>query len=199
MKNFGFITGLSSCKAGDATQCNDPNEPDISSAVYRFTQQGQKQTISQDDINGIQYLYGQYQLPFQTTGEYALNFTERNTLREYRLVEESLGFLTPERRMSIAKQTKALIGFSENKSKKPLQQMYDEFIGRMDRQTGGMSVDALIIQRDTLLKGIYTAHRTKEDVQNGYSTMDIGFIDYTINRQLNLWNKTIDALGSNRN
>lgn len=76
--------------------------------------------------------------------------------------------------------------------------MYDEFISKMDRQTSSLDIKGLKIQRMVLLLGIYSAHRTKEDAQRGYNTMDTSFIDYTIGRQLSLWQRTIDALGEYR-
>ncbi|MDX1959073.1 MAG: hypothetical protein SFU98_10910 [Leptospiraceae bacterium] len=199
MKNLGLLAGLTHCRAGEGEQSCSGTEPTSDSAMYRFTEPGKKQTISQDDSNGIQSIYGAYSLPFPKEGQYALNFTERAMIRDFRILESTLGYDDDLKRAEGYKFIKGLISYDERKSMKTFQEMYNDFYNKMQRQMVDADKETLLIQRDTLLIGIYQAQRAKEDLQKGIGQFEASFIDNSIQRQLELWKVTIDALGSNRN
>ncbi len=196
LKVAGQLAGLTSCAPGDTDlECNKMADPDAQSVLYKFPVFEKKEIISADDSNGIKALYGNFILPFPSSGPYALNEQERDIVQNLINIEYKLGYSKPEGRIQIAKQIDHLSKYSEYRSKKDLKKQYDEFMNAMQRQTATQSRDILKLQRDTLLMGIVTAVKTKEDVQNGYSSMDIGFIDYTINRHMELWRLTVDTIG----
>lgn len=196
LKILGQLAGLTSCSPGDRdSDCDKTGDPDTQSVLYKFPDFGKKESITPDDAAGIQALYGTFQLPFPDSGKYALNDQEREIVQDLLNLEYTLGYANPEGRRAIAKQLDHLAKYSEYRSKKDMKEQYDELMGIMQRQTPTMSREGLKIQRDLLLMGIVTATKTKEDVLNGYSSMDIGFIDYTIQRHMELWRMTIDRVG----
>ncbi len=199
LKNFGMTAGLSHCRIGDSeSECTKEKDPTSESVLHKFTLTGIKNSISTDDVNGIQSIYGVFALPFPSSGKYALNYEERTMLQSQKKMESIIGVTTPEGKKNMYRNLQMLTTYNSYKTKKDLREMYDEFISKMDRQTSSLDIKGLKIQRMVLLLGIYSAHRTKEDAQRGYNTMDTSFIDYTIGRQLSLWQRTIDALGEYR-
>ncbi|HMV41866.1 MAG TPA: hypothetical protein PK079_10795 [Leptospiraceae bacterium] len=196
LKILGQLSGLTSCSPGDRdSDCSKSGDPDMQSVLYKFPDFGKKEVITSDDISGIQTLYGTFNLPFPQTGPYALNDQERGIVQDLIDLENKLGYANPEGRKAIAVQLNHLAKYSEYRSKKDLKQQYDELMNIMQSQTPTLSIEGLKIQRDLLLMGIVTATKTKEDVMNGFSSMDIGFIDYTIQRHMELWRMTIDRVG----
>jgi hypothetical protein len=196
LKILGQISGLTSCSTGDKeSDCPRLGDPDELSVMHKFPKFGKKEFISQDDISGIKTLYGEFNLPFPSSGPYALNDQERGIVQDLINLEYKLGYSNPEGRKAIAKQLEHLVKYSEYRSKKDLKTQYDELFNKIKMQTSTLPREGLKIQRDLLLMGIVTATKTREDVSRGYSTMDIEFINYTIDKHLELWRMTIDRVG----
>ncbi len=197
MKTLGNLAGLTHCQSG-SPDCLQSEEPKPDSAMYRVSDTGKKETIAQDEVSGIQSIYGKFSLPFPVSGTYALTDSERKTLIDLIRMEETLGYATPEGRIALGEQLKTNIRYNKIKTGRELRIQFDEVHGMMKSQLSMFDENAKLLQRDLLIAGIYTAVRTKEDALRGYNTMDTGFIDYTIDRHMETFRLTIDSLGGVR-
>lgn len=197
LKAFGYLAGLGHCQTGEGvSDCNlkEGTDPTPSSVMHKFPQLGKKETISTDDINGIQSIYGTLNLPFPKEGKYALTYKDLDAIQEIIQLINQTGLGTDAAKQSSAKFFQSLTDYNYRKTNKTLREHYDEFIDLVRNQSPEFSKIELDAQRRFLTQGIFQAVMMKEDVQRGYLQLDIGFLDYTIQKHLELRNYTIDLL-----
>jgi len=200
MKVFGYISGLTNCGFGlTASECNSlGSEPTANSALYKFPEPGKIETINDDDVNGIQTIYGKSILPFDSSGIYSLTLDEQTKVNSYYALLQSLNLNNELGRIQLGSHLKTLADYNKYRTNKEQKEQYDSFYEGALRDTARMSIEQLQVQRDLFLIALVTASQMKEDALYGRNNLDPAFIDYTIQKHLDLWRITINRLGGNR-
>ena len=197
LKAFGYMAGLGHCKPGDtANDCQalTGTDPQQGSVMYKFPQTGRIDQITSDDIAGIQAIYGTFNLPFPTSGKYALTYGDMQSIQNYNELDAMAGNTTEEGRKRSGMFLDNLAAYNHKRTKRTLPDQYDEFYNMVKLQTPTFDKEDLEHQRELLTQGIVHAVKLKEDALKGYHAMDPNFIQSMIDRHLELRNMTIDAL-----
>jgi hypothetical protein len=197
-KAIGYISGLTHCRAGDRPEDCNLETSAQGEILQRLPEYEKESRVGVEEKNGLHSIYGAISMPFPSSGKYALNEEEFDYFIQLQEAENHLRLDSQEARRKINERLNDLVSYSEKKEGKKLREMYEEFASLIESQTSSLPVEGLLIQKRTLLGGIYAAVKTKEDIQEGRSDMSLDFVDYTISRQMALWNLTIDTLGENR-
>lgn len=199
LHDFGHIAGVEHCKIGDTeSMCSarlgnfwaDFTPRD---AMYRIPSYMEK--IAANDIQALQKLYGILNLPFPADGKYALNEEDMQNVIAQIELENMAGLGSIEGRKKAGEYLAALANYNRKRTGKDLLTQYNEFESKVKGQMSGFDSDDLTLQRKLLTTGIYTAYKSKQDAQNGYLSFDPNFIEYTIQKHLELRALTIDAIG----
>ena len=134
-------------------------------------------------------------LPFPKDGNYKITDEEIKFIQEQIELEASAGITSETVRKNAAKSFMELSEYAARRSSKDIKAQYEYFYNRVKEQTGGMDLEDLKIQRKFLTLGIYQSARMKEDVEKGYLPLDSSYVDYMIQRHLELRALTIEAIG----
>ena len=197
LKAFGYMAGLGHCQSGDTNndcQARTGTDPQPGSVMYKFPQTGRIDQISSDEVAGIQSIYGSMNLPFPTSGKYALTYADMKSIQDFTTLESLVGSTNEDGRKRAGQFLDNLSAYNFKRTKRTLPDQYDEFYNIVKLQTPTFDKEDLEHQRELLTQGIVHAVRLKEDALKGYHVMDPNFIQSMIDRHLELRNLTIDAL-----
>ncbi len=198
LKSFGYMLGLGHCLSSDGpNDClgRTGTDPTPGSVMHKFPEVGKKERITKDEIDGIQAVYGKMLLPFPKDGNNKITDEEIKFIQEQIEIEASAGITSETARQNAAKTFIELSDYATRRSSKDIKAQYEYFYTRVKEQMGSMELEDLKIQRKFLTLGIYQSARMKEDVEKGYLPLDRSYIDYIIQKHLELRTLTIEAIG----
>jgi len=193
MHDFGHLLGLNHCRAGEKN-CN--GDPADSSVMYKFTDSGVTK-LSNDDVQGLQELYGALTLPFPTEGKYALTGEDVSVITGVMEYMDQIGVNDPESKQSFNNYSMGLAAFSVKKTGKSMEQQTHDFFQKALATLPGSSSEALRLGIKFNTMAIFLSDRwIKEASITGKSPFDVNVMGIAKNYHVQLRERSIDILES---